>query len=39
MKKVKEITTEDILKKEIKELKDEAKPYVAYKKLILSAAK
>ena len=39
MKKVKEITTEDRLKKEIKELKDEAKPYVAYKKLILSAAK
>ena len=39
MKKVKEITTEYILKKEIKELKDEAKPYVAYKKLILSAAK
>ena len=39
MKKVKEITTEDILKKEIKELKDEAKPCVAYKKLILSAAK
>jgi len=39
MKKVKEITTEDRLKKEIKELKHEAKPYIAYKKLILTAAK
>ncbi len=39
MKKVKEMTTEEILKKEIKELKDAAKPYIAYKKLILNAAK
>ena len=39
MKKVKEITIEDKLKKEIKELKDDAKPYVAYKKLILNVAK
>ena len=33
------MTKEDILKKEIKELKDEAKPFLAYKKLILTAAK
>ena len=39
MKKVKEMTIEDKLKKEIKELKDDAKPYVAYKKLILNVAK
>ena len=39
MKKKKEITKEDKLKKEIKELKDEAKPFIAYKKLILTAAK
>ena len=36
---MKEMTKEDILKKEIKELKDEAKPFLAYKKLILTAAK
>ena len=39
MKKKKEITQEDKLKKEIKDLKNEAKPYIAYKKLILTAAK
>jgi hypothetical protein len=39
MKKPKEITPMDILKKEIKELKDEAKPFIAYKKLILNASK
>ena len=39
MKKKKELTKEDKLKKEIKELKDEAKPFIAYKKLILTAAK
>ena len=39
MKKKKEITKEDKLKKEIKDLKDEAKPFIAYKKLILTAAK
>ena len=38
-KKAKEITPEDKLKKEIKDLKKEAKPYLAYKKLILTAAK
>jgi len=38
-KTMKEITPIDILKKEIKDLKDEAKPYIAYKKLILTAAK
>jgi hypothetical protein len=38
-KKTKEMTKEDKLKKEIKELKDEAKPFIAYKKLILTAAK
>jgi hypothetical protein len=32
-------TPEDRLKKEIKILKTEAKPYLAYKKLILTAAK
>ena len=30
---------EDKLKKEIKELKDEAKPFIAYKELILTASK
>ena len=39
MRKKKEITQEDKLKKEIKDLKNEAKPYIAYKKLILTAAK
>jgi hypothetical protein len=39
MKKTKEITQEDKLKKEIKDLKNEAKPFIAYKKLILTAAK
>jgi len=38
-KKTKEMTKEDRLKKEIKELKDEAKPFIAYKKLILNASK
>ena len=38
-KKAKEITPEDKLKKKIKDLKKEAKPYLAYKKLILTAAK
>ena len=38
-KKKKEITPIDRLKKEIKELKDEAKPFIAYKKLILNASK
>ena len=36
---MKEKTPIDILKKEIKELKDEAKPFMAYKKLILTASK
>ena len=36
---MKERTPIDILKKEIKELKDEAKPFIAYKKLILNASK
>ena len=36
---MKEMTKEDKLKEEIKELKDEAKPFMAYKKLILTAAK
>ena len=39
MKKPKELTPEEILKKEIKELKDEAKPFIAYKNLILNASK
>jgi len=39
MKKAKEITPENKLKKEIRDLKKEAKPYLAYKKLILAAAK
>ena len=39
MKKPKELTPIEILKKEIKDLKNEAKPYVAYKKLILTASK
>ena len=39
MIKAKELTPIDILKKEIKNLKDEAKPFIAYKKLILAAAK
>jgi hypothetical protein len=39
MKKAKEITPENKLKKKIKDLKKEAKPYLAYKKLILVAAK
>ena len=39
MKEKKEITKEDKLKKEIKELKNEANPFIAYKKLILTAAK
>ena len=38
-KNMKEMTNEDKLRKEIKELKDEAKPFIAYKKLILTAAK
>ena len=38
-KQTKEIAPIDILKKEIKELKDEAKPFIAYKKLILNASK
>ena len=38
-KQTKEITPIDILKKEIKDLKNEAKPYIAYKKLILTASK
>ena len=38
-KQTKEITPIDRLKKEIKELKDEAKPFIAYKKLILNASK
>ena len=36
---MKEMTKEDKLKEEIKELKDEAKPFMAYKRLILTAAK
>ena len=39
MKKPKELTPIEILKKEIKDLKNEAKPYIAYKKLILTASK
>ena len=39
MKKAKEITPENKLKKEIRNLKKEAKPYLAYKRLILTAAK
>ncbi len=39
MTKPKELTPIEILKKEIKELKDEAKPFIAYKKLILNASK
>jgi len=39
MKKAKEITPENKLKKKKKDLKKEAKPYLAYKKLILVAAK
>ena len=39
MKKPKELTPIDKLKKEIKDLKNEAKPYIAYKKLILTASK
>ena len=39
IKKPKELTPIDRLKKEIKDLKNEAKPYVAYKKLILTASK
>jgi hypothetical protein len=39
MKKPKELTPEEILKKEIKELKDEAKPFIAYKNLILNASR
>jgi hypothetical protein len=38
MKKTKEITIEDLLRDEVKQLKKEAKPYLAYKKLILTAA-
>jgi len=38
MKKIKEITIEDLLRDEVKQLKKEAKPYLAYKKLILTAA-
>ena len=38
-KKTKEMTPEDILKKEIKDLKEESKAFFAYKKLILTAAK
>ena len=37
--KAKEITKEDMLKHEIKQLKDEAKVFNTYKKLILTAAK
>ena len=39
IKKPKELTPIDKLKKEIKDLKNEAKPYIAYKKLILTASK
>ena len=39
MIKAKELSPIEILKKEIKDLKNEAKPYVAYKKLILTASK
>ena len=39
IKKPKELTPIDRLKKEIKDLKNEARPYVAYKKLILTASK
>ena len=39
MNKKKEITLEDELKKEIRDLKKEAKPFLAYKRLILTAAK
>ena len=38
-KQTKEIAPIDILKKEIKELKDKVKPFIAYKKLILNASK
>ena len=38
-KKTKEMPPEDILKKEIKDLKEESKAFFAYKKLILTAAK
>ena len=38
-KKTKEITPEDKLKKELKDLKEESKAFFAYKKLILTAAK
>ena len=39
-KEIKELKdNEDKLKKEIKELKDEAKPFIAYKELILTASK
>ena len=38
-KVMKKITPIDKLKKKIKELKDEAKPFIAYKKLILNASK
>ena len=37
--KAKEITKEDMLKHEIKQLKDEAKVSNAYKKLILTAVR
>jgi len=39
MKKTKEITPIDMLKDEIKKLKEEAKVFNTYKKLILTAAK
>jgi len=39
MTKPKELTPIEILKKEIRDLKKEAKPYMAYKKLILTASK
>ncbi len=37
--RVKEITPMDMLKDEIKQLKEEARVFNAYKKLILTAAK
>jgi len=37
--KLKKVTLKDKLKKEIRDLKKEAKPFLAYKRLILNAAK
>jgi len=39
MIKAKELTPIDILKKEIRKLKDASRPFIAYKKLILTASK